>query len=270
MKQENTVVVIGLGEVGQPLLDCLSEHYPAVGVDLLLPAKPIGKVNILHVCYPFEINDFVGETACYIKLFKPEVTVINSTVAIGTTREIALRTGTAVVHSPVRGKHACMRAELSRYTKFVGAMDAGAGKCVAAHFEGAGLKTKVLTTPEASELSKLTETTYFGLLIAWAQEVERYCDQAGASYEDIVSFYEEISFFPSTKYSAGIIGGHCVMPNIEILRRFDDSQILKAIQASNRAKIEREEAKKSSEKTASGAVQGAKTSAPPPMRATPR
>ena len=106
--------------------------------------------------------------------------MINSTVAIGTTREIALRTGTAVVHSPVRGKHACMRAELSRYTKFVGAMDAGVGKRVAAHFEAAGLKTKVLTTPEASELAKLTETTYFGLLIAWAQEVERYCDQAGA------------------------------------------------------------------------------------------
>ena len=132
------------------------------------------------------------------------------------------------------------------------------------------MKTRVLTTPEASELAKLTETSYFGLLIAWAQEVERYCDQAGASYEDIVSFYEEISFFPSTKYSPGIIGGHCVMPNIEILRRFDDSQILKAIQASNRAKIEREEAKKSSEKAVSGAVQGAKTSAPPPMRATPR
>ena len=54
--------------MGQPLLDCLSEHYPAVGVDLLLPAKPIGKVNILHVCYPFEMNDFVGETTCYIKL----------------------------------------------------------------------------------------------------------------------------------------------------------------------------------------------------------
>ncbi len=33
------------------------------------------------------------------------------------------------------------------------------------------------------------------------------------------------------------------MPNIEILRKFDDSQILRAIQASNKAKVERETVK---------------------------
>ena len=89
-------------------------------------------------------------------------------------------------------------------------------------------------------MAKLTETTYFGLMIAWAQEVERYCDQAGQSYEEIASFYDEIAFFPKTKYFPGVIGGHCVMPNIEILRKFDDSLLLRAIQASNQAKIERE------------------------------
>jgi UDP-N-acetyl-D-mannosaminuronate dehydrogenase len=243
MNQQSDVVVVGLGEVGRPLFELLSKHYAVLGVDINPPPSLSKKVDILHVCYPFEIKDFAGETARYIELFKPAVTVINSTVAVGTTREIASRTGAAVVHSPVRGKHVRMLAELGHYTKFVGAVDATVGERVAAHFEVAGLKTKVLTTPEASELAKLTETTYFGLLIAWAQEVERYCDQAGASYDEIVSFYEEISFFPSTKYFPGIIGGHCVLPNIEILRRFDDSQILKTIQASNRAKIERDATK---------------------------
>jgi hypothetical protein len=42
------------------------------------------------------------------------------------------------------------------------------------------------------------------------------------------------------KYFPGIIGGHCVMPNIEILRKFQDSNILRAIEASNRNKLERE------------------------------
>jgi UDP-glucose 6-dehydrogenase len=106
-----------------------------------------------------------------------------------------------------------------------------------------------LSAPEATELAKLTETTYFGLLIAWAQELERYCDQTGQAYEEIISFYEEISFFPTTKYFPGIIGGHCVMPNIEILRKFDDSSLLRAIESSNRAKIERESRKKLSEQT---------------------
>lgn len=243
MNQDNKVVVVGLGEVGRPLLELLSKYYAVLGVDINPPSTFSDKVGIMHVCYPFEIKDFVGETTRYIELFKPAVTVINSTVAVGTTRKIASRTGADVVHSPVRGKHVRMLAELGQYTKFIGAAAATVGGQVAAHFEAVGLKTKVLCTPEASELAKLTETTYFGLLIAWAQELERYCDQSGASYEEIISFYEEISFFPSTKYFPGVIGGHCVMPNIEILRRFDDSPILKAIQASNRAKVEREAVK---------------------------
>jgi UDP-N-acetyl-D-mannosaminuronate dehydrogenase len=256
MKEQNSIVVVGLGEVGRPLLQLLAKHYQVVGVDITPPTTPIGKVDVLHVCFPFEIPDFVGETARYVELFEPAVTVINSTVGVGTTRKIALRTGAAVVHSPVRGKHVRMLDEMNHYTKFVGSMEPAAGRQVAAHFEAAGLKTKILTTPEASELAKLTETTYFGLMIAWAQEVERYCDQAGAAYEEIISFYEEIPFFPSTKYFPGIIGGHCVMPNIEILRSFNDSQILKAIQDSNRAKITREAAKKPSDQAA--ALSGSK------------
>ena len=79
------------------------------------------------------------------------------------------------------------------------------------------MKTRLLSSPEATEIAKLTETTYFGLLIAWAQEVERYCMELGANYDEVVSFYDEIKFFPPAKYFPGAIGGHCVMPNIAIL-----------------------------------------------------
>ena len=95
-------------------------------------------------------------------------------------------------------------------------------------------------SPEATELAKLTETTYFGLMIAWAQEVERYCDQLGQQYDEVVAFYEEVKFFPPVKYFPGFIGGHCVMPNIEILRRGIQSELLEAIRSSNRKKVERE------------------------------
>ncbi len=249
MKEENHVVVVGLGEVGRPLLALLSGHYKVIGIDITPPAEPIGNVDVLHICFPFEIKDFVGETARYIERFKPALTIINSTVAIGTTRAVAQRTGAAVAYSPVRGKHARMLEELRKYTKFVGAMDPASGKRAAKHFESAGLKTKILSAPEAAELAKLTETTYFGLMIAWAQEVERYCDQAGQAYEEVASFYEEISFFPATKYFPGVIGGHCVMPNIEILRKFDDSSLLRAIRASNGSKIERDSARKLSDQS---------------------
>jgi UDP-N-acetyl-D-mannosaminuronate dehydrogenase len=236
------IVVVGLGEVGKPLFELVSKHHETVGVDIS-PVERIGRTDVMHVCYPFQIKDFIGETARYIELFKPALTIVNSTVAIGTTRAIAERTGAAVVNSPVRGKHAHMLDQLRIYAKFIGAMDATSGQQAAEHFESVGLKTKVLSSPEATELAKLTETTYFGVMIAWAQEIERYCDESGQDYNEVVSFFEEIQFFPPVKYFPGVIGGHCVMPNIEILRKRYQSIILDAIQASNKMKIEREQSK---------------------------
>ena len=165
MKNKAKVVVIGLGEIGRPLLDLISRYHDAVGVDVT-PTTCAETVDVLHVCYPFEIKDFIGETVRYIELYKPALAIINSTVAIGTTRAIGQQTSVAVVHSPIRGKHACMLEELHRYTKFVGATDPLAAEQAERHFRSVGLKTKILSSSEASELAKLTETTYFGLLIA--------------------------------------------------------------------------------------------------------
>lgn len=240
MSEKKRVVVVGLGEVGKPLFELLSTHYDVVGVDIDPPSEPVAPVDVMHVCYPFEIGDFVGETARYINLFKPALTIINSTVGVGTTRRVAERTEATVVHSPVRGKHARMLQEMRSYTKFVGAMDGKAGLAAAQHFESIGLKTRTLSSPEATELGKLSETTYFGVMIAWAQEVERYCDRVGSSYDEVVSLYDEIKFFPSVKYFPGVIGGHCVMSNIKILGKFVDSKLLKAIEASNQEKIKRD------------------------------
>jgi UDP-N-acetyl-D-mannosaminuronate dehydrogenase len=239
-QETDHVVVLGLGEVGKPLLELASKYHDAIGIDIAPPVQNIEQVDILHVCYPFEIKDFVGVTARYIERFSPALTIINSTVGVGTTRAVAQRTKTSVVHSPVRGKHVRMLEELRSYKKFVGAIDPAAGERAAEHFKSMDLKTEVLSSPEATELAKLTETTYFGLMIAWSQEVERYCDQSGADYEEVISFYDEIKFFPPVKYFPGIIGGHCVMPNIEILRKFNQSVILEAIRTSNRMKIDRE------------------------------
>jgi UDP-N-acetyl-D-mannosaminuronate dehydrogenase len=240
MSKIGKVMVIGLGEIGKPLLEVISRHNNTVGVDIAPPAEPPADIDIMHVCYPFGINDFVGETARYIQRFNPRLTVINSTVAVGTTRAVAERTGATVVNSPVRGKHTRMAADLLHYDKFVGGVDPVSGERAARHFESVGMKTKILSSPEATELAKLTETTYFGVIIAWAQEVERYCDQLGQNYDEVVSIYDEVPFFPRVKYFPGVIGGHCVMSNIEILSQLTHSGILEAIESSNKQKVNRE------------------------------
>jgi UDP-N-acetyl-D-mannosaminuronate dehydrogenase len=243
MSDNRTVLVVGLGEVGRPLLAILSQRYQAVGIDIKNPSEQIERADVMHICYPFEIADFVGETVRYISRYKPALTIINSTVGVGTTREVASSANADVVHSPIRGKHANMQDEMLSYSKFIGALDSTAAHNAVRHFEASGFKTKILPSPETTELGKLAETTYFGMMIAWAQEVERYCDRTGTNYDEVISLFDEIKFFPPVKYFPGTIGGHCVMRNIEILSRVDRSPLLRAIQDSNEKKIEREAGK---------------------------
>lgn len=234
-----SIIVLGLGEVGRPLLEIIGEQYDVLGVDIE-PVEPQSECDILHICYSFGIPDFVGQTVAYIHKYRPQLTIINSTVAPGTTRAVHQAAGAPIVYSPVRGKHSRMKQELRHYAKFIGPIDEESGRRADAHFRALGMNTKVLASPEAAELAKLTETTYFGLMIAWAQEVERYCDEFSLDYDEVVSYYEEIGFFPPVKYFPGVIGGHCVMPNIKILQTVFRSDILDAIEKSNQLKIHRE------------------------------
>jgi UDP-N-acetyl-D-mannosaminuronate dehydrogenase len=247
--------VVGLGEVGQALLDLIDNtSTPVRGIDIdpvELPER--GSVDVMHVCFPFEIPDFVGEAARYIALLDPGLTVVNSTVGIGTTRAIYERTGARIAHSPVRGKHVRMVAELVSYVKYIGGIDATVARQAARHFESLGMHTRIASCPEATELAKLSETTYFALQITFAQEIERYCDRLQLDYDEIVSFYEEIPFLPPVKYFPGVIGGHCVMPNIEILSAVESSPILEAIRWSNTEKVAREA---QAEQASRGAARG--------------
>lgn len=227
-----TSIVVGLGEVGGPLMQLLKEHGDVVPVDLE-PVEIQGQRDVMHICYPFQIGDFVGESVRYIELYRPRLTIVNSTVSPGTTRAIHEATGAPIAYSPVRGKHVRMQQELRHYTKFIGGIDRSCAERAAAHFNSIGIKTRILSTPEAAELAKLTETTYFGLLIAWAQEVERYCEELSLDYGELVSFYDEITYLPPVRYMPGVIGGHCVMPNIKILKTIFNSDLLDAVEGSN-------------------------------------
>jgi hypothetical protein len=216
---------------------------PTAGIDVDTVTYPErGTVGVMHICFPFEIDNFVGETARYVERLAPELTIVNSTVAVGTTRAIQECTGTPAVYSPVRGKHARMLEELTSYVKYVAADDTATARRAAEHFESLGLRTKVVASTETAELAKLSETTYFGVLIAWAQTVDRWCDEHDVDYDEVVSFYEEIPFFPPVKYFPGVIGGHCTMPNIELLARTCDSPLLDAVRDSNAQKLASERA----------------------------
>jgi UDP-N-acetyl-D-mannosaminuronate dehydrogenase len=232
------ILVIGLGEVGKPLMELIQERFDVVGIDIN-PVEFHEKCDVMHICFPFA-NNFVDQCVAYINKYQPSLTIINSTVSPGTTRAIYQKSKVPIAYSPVRGKHAKMKQELLQYVKFIGGIDQEASKRAAEHFQSVGMKTKILSSPEAIEFSKLTETTYFGLLIAWAQDLERCCDKMSLNYDEVASFYDEIGYLPRVKFTPGVIAGHCVMPNIGILKTNFKSDFLDAIEKSNELKKLRE------------------------------
>jgi UDP-N-acetyl-D-mannosaminuronate dehydrogenase len=235
---KKTTLVIGLGEVGKPLLTVLQRHDPnVIGIDIE-PSSVAAQIGVMHVCFPFvDQSHFQDTVASYAHKYSPELIVINSTVVPGTTRAIERNCGIASVYSPVRGKHVNMFEELCTYAKFVAGTDAQATQRVMEHFKSAGMHSEAMSVPEALELAKLLETTYFGLLIAWAQEMNRFAQTVNADYQEVGRFFREISYLPSVLFQPGHIGGHCVMPNIDLLTQRFQSDLLCAIRTSNEVRM---------------------------------
>jgi UDP-N-acetyl-D-mannosaminuronate dehydrogenase len=139
-----------------------------------------------------------------------------------------------VAYSPVRGKHAKMRDDLLRYVKYVASPVAEDADSAERHFLFVGMQSRRVSKVETLELAKLAETTYFGVLIAFAQELNRYAERTGANYKEAIEFFDEIDFLPKTRYFPGFIGGHCVIPNIHLLEKIAPSRLLDAVLDSNR------------------------------------
>lgn len=239
MPEKQLVVVAGLGEVGLPLKNILARSYECIGIDVE-PVAVDGPVSVLHVCYPFQISQYVRTTAEYIRRLRPALTIIHTTAPPGTTRAVSGEVPDALVaFSPVRGKHARMEQDMMHYTKFVAGISPQAEAAALDHLRSAGFETAAFSSPEIAELAKLLETTYLGVLIAWTQEMERLAREYGGGFEDVNRFVEEVGFLPSHVFP-GVIGGHCVLPNIELLRSRVESPFLDLVVESNSAKAQTE------------------------------
>src|SRR5690348_17871021 len=87
---EAAVLVVGLGEIGGPLLGILREAHHAAGRDI--EDRPFGGVQVLHLCFPYT-SDFVSSASRYASLYEPEDVVVYRTVVYGSNREIQEKTG---------------------------------------------------------------------------------------------------------------------------------------------------------------------------------
>jgi len=244
------VLVVGLGEIGRALFELLKEEdsFTVYGLDLDETkmratdqdrSKMPNEVDTMHICFPCKIQEkFVDTVASYAKQFKPKLLIVNSTVLPGTTKKIYEQYNCLVAHSPVRGVHESlehMKWELKRWTKYAGGANAKAGEAARQHFEKLGLKTKTLKGCAEMELAKLFETTYRAWMVACFQEMQRISRHFGAEFDDVVDFIEDTHRvrFDRPVMFPGVIGGHCLIPNVELLLESYDSEFLKLILKSN-------------------------------------
>ncbi|MEM2889611.1 MAG: GDP-mannose dehydrogenase [Candidatus Bathyarchaeia archaeon] len=250
MEKEN-VLVIGLGEVGRPLFELLKENtnFNVYGFDLdEKKMNEIGqyksdfpsKFSVMHICIPCsEKNAYVNAVVTYVTRFSPRLVVINSTVEPGVTLEVHKRChNSLVVHSPVRGVHKnteYMKKELKRWTKYIGGATPEAAELAEEHFRKLGLKTKVVKSCVETEIAKIFETTYRAWMIACFQEMHRISRHFGACFDDVADFIEDTHRLRHDRplMFPGVIGGHCQIPNIELLLRIYESKFLRIVLESN-------------------------------------
>lgn len=232
------VLIIGLGHVGSAIYELVKEKHEVDYIEIDKQQTEI-EPDVMHICMNYS-DKFEEQAIGYMKRFNPKLTIMDSTVRVGTTRRIYEATGLPIAHSPVVGNEKdgmlwCIR---DRYTKYVAAPKLEFSKMAKDYYEGLGLKVKVFSRPESTELAKLCETTYYALMIAWFQEVNRMCEKVGAELDEVSEFVGRVTkesgyqhlrpvFYP------GIVGGHCLMPNLKIMMLDFDSKFLGAIAESN-------------------------------------
>jgi len=231
------VIVVGQGEVGLPLYHVLEDSgkFEVVSsYDMVDAELPRGNFEIMHICFPYS-PEFEKSVIEYANKFGPELIIIESTVLPGTTRRIAKNVKSFVAHSPVLGRvHDSFNWALLAYTKFIGPMDKMIGLMVKDHYEKLGMKTYIADQPEDTEWAKILETSYWGLLLGWHQELERISSAFDLDTKTILNFFQNVENgskgkIPRPVLYVGNIGGHCVIPNSRLLLSLYDSNFVASI-----------------------------------------
>ena len=118
-----------------------------------------------------------------------------------------------------------MYSDLKRYTKFY-ALEKNApkkqwaSKTFSTILKKSGVKTKKMSEPITLELAKiLVDTSYYGWLINYAQVTNMIAKKYKIDYDEMWSFSDEIHKYLGNrpKMFPGFIGGHCVIPNLELI-----------------------------------------------------
>ncbi len=235
-----TDIILGMGEVGETLFDLLVDRkFDCIGIDLdnskcknYAENKIIENPQYLHVCLPGELEKFTDIVIEWINKIKNiQVVVIHSTVKPGTTKNIQERSSIPILFSPVRGVHRRFLDDIKKYTKFISFDNIEINSEIKKDLENRFEKVDWMSTTKTAELAKiLVDTTYYGWLINYAQITKMICEKENVDFDEMWKFADEIheNLGNRPKMFPGIIGGHCVIPNLNLVE-YENLDVIKTI-----------------------------------------
>ena len=234
-------LVIGLGEIGLPIFKLFSKNTIIEGIDKnpklskIKPSLENHKISIMHICIPFN-KLFISEVRKLEKKFKPRLIVIHSTISPHTTEKLQNKLEIPIIYSATRGVHKRMLRDLKRYVKFYSIYEnAPNSKWASKIFENklkkCNVKYQKMSTPLTLELAKIIcDTSYYGWLINYAQISKIITEKENVDYDEMWKFADEIheNLGNRPKMFPGIIGGHCVIPNLDLIE-YENLDMIKKI-----------------------------------------
>ena len=235
-----TDIILGMGEVGETLFDLLVDRkFDCIGIDLddskcknYTENEIIENPQYLHVCLPGELEKFTDIVIEWINKIKNiQVVVIHSTVKPGTTKNIQERSSIPILFSPVRGVHRRFLDDIKKYTKFISFDNTEINSEIKKDLENRFEKVEWMSTTKTAELAKiLVDTTYYGWLINYAQITKMICEKENVDFDEMWKFADEIheNLGNRPKMFPGIIGGHCVIPNLNLVE-YENLDVIKTI-----------------------------------------
>ena len=228
--------VIGMGEVGGAVYGALTKLYNVQTLDIN-KEKLREPIDVIHICIPYS-DKFVDIVKKYQRKFKPSLTIVYSTVPVGTCKKL----GKTTVHSPIEGKHPKLVRSVEIFKRWIGYNDMEAGK-QAEKIWSHIVECHLVNSSDFTEFLKLASTTEYGVNLAFADYKRKVAESLGMAYELTMDWNKDYNalyrrLMPGyyirkfvLQSPEGRIGGHCVVPNAKLLNeQFPDELLGKVIE----------------------------------------
>jgi len=232
-----------MGEIGKPLFQLFKRSAFLVPYDISPKRCDLTLVEktddiptiFLHVCIPCN-EEFPSNLQELIEKFDPKCVVIHSTVSPLTTKNIQKEYEIPIIYSATRGLHKRMLRDLKRYRKFYSLEQNAprrqwASRKYSELLKKCGVRQAKMSSPLTLELAKIIcDTSYYGWLITYSQLSNMIAIKNKVDYDEMWSFADEIHKVLGNrpKMFPGYIGGHCVIPNLDLIHN-DTLNIIKEI-----------------------------------------